>query len=162
MILQAARDMGLDLAHSWMIGDQERDMQAGHAAGVQTILVSPNGELARRTHPTAVAKSFDEAVGVVLGRSSTAGDSEAAAAIPKTPPAKAPLPAATPAEGPNPQMEFNQLRRALSDLTEEMRSDRAYLEQIRADLVARGLQVNTKLALGDPATELIKAAEEQK
>src|SRR5262245_3812749 len=27
MILQAARDMGIDLAESWMIGDQERDIQ---------------------------------------------------------------------------------------------------------------------------------------
>jgi nucleotide-binding universal stress UspA family protein len=42
-----------------------------------------------------------------------------------------------------------------------MRSDRAYLEQIRADLVARGLTVSTKLAMGDPATELIRTAEEQ-
>jgi nucleotide-binding universal stress UspA family protein len=54
---------------------------------------------------------------------------------------------------------FDQLKLRES---EEMRSDRAYLEQIRADLVGRGLTVNTKLAMGDPATELIKTAEEQK
>jgi nucleotide-binding universal stress UspA family protein len=41
-----------------------------------------------------------------------------------------------------------------------MKSDRAYLEKIRADLTARGLTVETKLAMGDPATELIKAAAE--
>jgi universal stress protein A len=54
---------------------------------------------------------------------------------------------------------FDQLKLRES---EEMRSDRAYLEQIRGDLVARGLTVSTKLAMGDPATELIKTAEEQK
>jgi len=54
---------------------------------------------------------------------------------------------------------FDQLKLRES---EEMKSDRAYLEQVRGDLVARGLTVNTKLAMGDPATELIKAAEEQR
>jgi len=53
---------------------------------------------------------------------------------------------------------FDQLKLRES---EEMRSDRAYLEQIRADLATRGFTVNTKLAMGDPATELIKTAEEQ-
>jgi len=46
--------------------------------------------------------------------------------------------------------------------SEEMKSDRAYLEKIRADLVARGFTVETKLAMGDPATELIRAADEQR
>jgi nucleotide-binding universal stress UspA family protein len=52
---------------------------------------------------------------------------------------------------------FDQLKLRES---EEMKSDRAYLERIRVDLVARGLTVETKLAMGDPATELIKAAAE--
>lgn len=41
MILQAAEDHGIDLAHSWMIGDNEKDIIAGHRAGCRTILVSP-------------------------------------------------------------------------------------------------------------------------
>ena len=45
--------------------------------------------------------------------------------------------------------------------SEEMKSDRAYLEQLRDELVARGFHVDTKLALGDPATELIRASEEK-
>ena len=45
--------------------------------------------------------------------------------------------------------------------SEEMRSDRAYLEGLRAELASRGFAVETKLAMGDPATELIRAAEEQ-
>ena len=45
--------------------------------------------------------------------------------------------------------------------SEEMRSDRAYLDSLRDDLAARGFTVQTKLAMGDPATELIRTAEEQ-
>lgn len=41
MIIQAARDMDLELGRSWMIGDSRRDMQAGTAAGCRTILVDP-------------------------------------------------------------------------------------------------------------------------
>jgi nucleotide-binding universal stress UspA family protein len=52
---------------------------------------------------------------------------------------------------------FNQLTLRES---EEMKNDRAYLDKLRADLTAEGLTVDTQLALGDPATELVKAAEE--
>lgn len=45
--------------------------------------------------------------------------------------------------------------------SEEMKTDRAYLEGLRTDLVNQGFAVETRLAMGDPATELIKAAEEQ-
>ena len=44
--------------------------------------------------------------------------------------------------------------------SEEMQDDRAYLEQLRADLEAQGFKVVTRLAMGDPATELIKSSEE--
>ena len=54
---------------------------------------------------------------------------------------------------------FDQLKLKES---EEMKSDRAYLEQLRADLVARGLQVDAQLAMGDPSTELIRVAEDQR
>jgi nucleotide-binding universal stress UspA family protein len=45
--------------------------------------------------------------------------------------------------------------------SEEMKSDRAYLEGLRADLAGQGFTVDIKLALGDPATELIRAADEK-
>ena len=45
--------------------------------------------------------------------------------------------------------------------SEEMKSDRAYLDGLRGDLAAKGFTVQTKLAMGDPATELIRTAEEQ-
>jgi nucleotide-binding universal stress UspA family protein len=46
--------------------------------------------------------------------------------------------------------------------SEEMKADRAYLESLRADLAAQGLNVSTQLALGDPAQELIRAADDGK
>ncbi len=40
MILEAAAEHGLDLARSWMVGDNEKDVQAGRAAGCHTVLVA--------------------------------------------------------------------------------------------------------------------------
>jgi nucleotide-binding universal stress UspA family protein len=44
--------------------------------------------------------------------------------------------------------------------SEEMKADRAYLDQIRSELTAKGLSVTTKLAMGDPSDELIRVATE--
>ena len=45
--------------------------------------------------------------------------------------------------------------------SEEMKDDRDYLEKLAADLTAHGLKVSTELAMGDPADELIRLAEER-
>jgi nucleotide-binding universal stress UspA family protein len=45
--------------------------------------------------------------------------------------------------------------------SEEMKEDRDYLARLAADLTARGLKVSTELAMGDPANELIRLAEER-
>lgn len=54
---------------------------------------------------------------------------------------------------------FDQLKLRES---EEMKDDRAYLDQLAAELTAGSLTVATELAMGDPATELIRLAEERK
>ena len=54
---------------------------------------------------------------------------------------------------------FNELKLRES---EEMKADRAYLERLAAELTAASLTVSTELAMGDPATELIRLAEERK
>ena len=50
---------------------------------------------------------------------------------------------------------FNDLKLRESD---EMRDDRAYLDRIASELSADNLRVSTELAMGDPATELIRLA----
>ncbi len=42
--------------------------------------------------------------------------------------------------------------------SEEMKEDRAYLERAAEDLRAQGLEVETELALGDPATGILRTA----
>jgi universal stress protein A len=50
---------------------------------------------------------------------------------------------------------FDQLKLRES---EEMKDDRAYLEQLQAELQASGRTVDVHLAMGDPASELVKLA----
>jgi len=45
--------------------------------------------------------------------------------------------------------------------SEEMKADRAYLNGLASELTAASLKVATELAMGDPATELIRLAEER-
>ena len=51
MIAQAARELGLDLARSWTVGDGVRDVEAGLAAGTRAVLIAdrdaPGGADAR-------------------------------------------------------------------------------------------------------------------
>jgi nucleotide-binding universal stress UspA family protein len=54
---------------------------------------------------------------------------------------------------------FDQLKLRES---EEMKIDRAYLQRLASELTAESLKVETELAMGDPATELIRLAEERK
>jgi manganese transport protein len=45
--------------------------------------------------------------------------------------------------------------------SEEMKEDRAYLDQIATRLRAQGIEVTTRLALGDPPQEILKVAGEE-
>ena len=51
---------------------------------------------------------------------------------------------------------FDQLKLAES---EEMKADRAYLEKVAEDFRAKKISVTTKLAMGNPPTEIVKTAE---
>ena len=39
MVERATRDLGIDLAHSFVIGDQSRDIELGHRVGMKAVLV---------------------------------------------------------------------------------------------------------------------------
>jgi len=45
LLLQAAAELELDLAGSWMIGDTPRDVEAGRAAGARTAYLGSDGEV---------------------------------------------------------------------------------------------------------------------
>jgi D-glycero-D-manno-heptose 1,7-bisphosphate phosphatase len=95
MLLDAAKDHGLDLSRSWMVGDQVRDVQAGAAAGCRTILlrtdadqlsVLPEGGSAgveieaAGVKPDFICKSLVEAVRIIASQRHAIDEARAAAA----------------------------------------------------------------------------------
>ena len=50
LLLGAAQEHGLDLRRSWMVGDQVRDVEAGHRAGCRTVFVGPRVPAAADFH----------------------------------------------------------------------------------------------------------------
>jgi nucleotide-binding universal stress UspA family protein len=54
---------------------------------------------------------------------------------------------------------YDALKLAESD---EIKGDRVYLDAITVDLRARGVRVEFKLAMGDPATEIVKMAKSER
>ena len=69
MLLEAARDLNIDLSQSLMVGDKVSDMQAAQAAGVPVrILVGTDGkaEPALEAPATQTAKNLFEAVRALL------------------------------------------------------------------------------------------------
>lgn len=127
MILQASRDMGLDLSRSWMIGDQERDVEAARAAGCKFVLVTRDAALAQRAQPTEVAGTFRDAVKRVLRDARPNGQSNGgpvAAPVRKPVPKQGSAPASGPGGGRASEGDAGGIRRAIVELTEEIRSDR--------------------------------------
>jgi D-glycero-D-manno-heptose 1,7-bisphosphate phosphatase len=76
MLLRAARELGIDLARSWMVGDRWRDIDCGHAAGCRTIFIDYGYAEGLRQPPDFRCASLLEAAKVVLGhRTRQTGDS---------------------------------------------------------------------------------------
>ncbi len=67
MVLEAARDLDLDLPRSLFIGDKAIDIECGHKAGIGTILVQ-TGYGSRELHcePDRVARDLPEAAAIIL------------------------------------------------------------------------------------------------
>jgi D-glycero-D-manno-heptose 1,7-bisphosphate phosphatase len=66
MLLRAARDLGIDLPASWMIGDRWRDIDCGHNAGCKTVLIDYGYDEQLKQPPDFRARSLREAVEIVL------------------------------------------------------------------------------------------------
>ncbi len=63
MLLEAARSLDLELRECWMIGDHERDIDAGRAAGCQTILITRKTSV--NTRADFQAASLAEAAAII-------------------------------------------------------------------------------------------------
>ena len=72
LLFRAASDMGLDLTHSWMVGDGLPDIVAGKKAGTRTILLARmKCELChlmeeQDARPDGIARDLAEAVKTIL------------------------------------------------------------------------------------------------
>lgn len=68
MLLQAAADLDLDLAGSYMVGDRWRDVGAGRAAGCTTVLIDCGYDEPEHVAPDLTAFDIAGAAALILGR----------------------------------------------------------------------------------------------
>lgn len=67
MVIEAARDLRLDLARSWFVGDKAVDVECGHRAGTRAILVrTGHGHAENAPDADFVAKDFASAANFIL------------------------------------------------------------------------------------------------
>ncbi len=145
MLLQAAKDMDLDLSRCWMIGDQGRDIEAGRAAGCRTVLITENGLLTDSARPTCSASGFQEAVRTVLDSEDlpdTEDEPEAQWDEPESEDStedEAGSATITESRAPEPIAGSDDLKRAINHLTEEIRSERLRRAEFTGFRLAAGL-----------------------
>jgi hypothetical protein len=68
MLLAAAQEMDIDLSQSWMVGDNDRDVEAGRSAGCKTILIGskpPGSAPAEKSKADFAAVNMREAVNII-------------------------------------------------------------------------------------------------
>lgn len=66
MLLHAARELNIDLAQSWMVGDRWRDVECGHAAGCRTIFVDHGYAEELKRAPDFLVGNLLEAAEIIL------------------------------------------------------------------------------------------------
>ena len=66
MLLKAAKELSIDLAQSWMVGDRWRDVDCGHAAGCKTVFVDRGYVEELRQKPDFFARNLGEAADIIL------------------------------------------------------------------------------------------------
>jgi D-glycero-D-manno-heptose 1,7-bisphosphate phosphatase len=144
MIQQALQDMELDADRSWIIGDAPRDIEAGRAAGLRTVLVSRDRARIAEAAADFSAATVTEAVELILRHRDDAIVASAAAS------GAAPVARTRRGRVVNRKLrrdrDGERLRRALGELTEEVRALRLRRSETGAvRLAAMGLQLVTIL-----------------
>ena len=66
MLQRAARELGIDLARSWMVGDRWRDVDCGHAAGCRTIFIDRGYAEELKQKPDFSAGNLAAAADIIL------------------------------------------------------------------------------------------------
>ena len=70
LILKAAKDFSVDVSQSWMIGDILNDVEAGNAAGCQTVLINNGNETewisGEARKPNYTVMSLLEATNIII------------------------------------------------------------------------------------------------
>jgi D-glycero-D-manno-heptose 1,7-bisphosphate phosphatase len=69
LLLRAARELDIDLAQSWMVGDRWRDIDCGHAAGCKTVLIDRHYAEALKQKPDFSAGNLAGAADIILRES---------------------------------------------------------------------------------------------
>lgn len=66
LLLEAARELGIGMADSFMVGDRASDVEAGQAAGCRTVFIDLDYVEPRPTGATFVVRSVAEAADAIL------------------------------------------------------------------------------------------------
>jgi histidinol phosphatase-like enzyme len=75
MLLEAATWYDLDLPRSWMVGDRMTDVEAGHRAGMRTVLLGTSDPVAESKYapPEIHAANLLDAALQIIARSPALG-----------------------------------------------------------------------------------------
>lgn len=71
MLVHAARELGIDLSKSWMVGDRWRDIDCGDAAGCRTVFIDRGYAEELKKKPTFFARNLAEAADIILKESNS-------------------------------------------------------------------------------------------
>lgn len=66
MLLEAARELGIDLAASFLVGDRWRDVGAAQTAGCRALFIDYGYREQQPVPPYVAVKSMDEAAGFIV------------------------------------------------------------------------------------------------
>jgi len=66
MLLEAAKELGIELAASYLVGDRWRDVAAAHAAGCRALFIDYQYAEKRPEKPYVAVKSLPEAAGYIV------------------------------------------------------------------------------------------------
>lgn len=69
LLLKAAKDFGLSLSKSWMVGNEEKDVGAGREANIQTIKIGARLLRTSKIGPHHYAKNLLEAARIIVSNS---------------------------------------------------------------------------------------------